>query len=87
MSFASILFGRILPAAIVALALIVGWFASHELPMGTFFATVIPLMQHHLPATIVGHGKMKGTPDVPDDLLPQPRPEKELFFSLREKSY
>ncbi|CAB9513215.1 Deoxymugineic acid synthase 1 [Seminavis robusta] len=82
MSLISILCSRVLPALILVLALIVGWFASHEIPMGTFFATVIPLVQYHLPATIVGHGKMKGTPEVPDDMLPQPRLEKETFLEL-----
>ena len=41
-------------------------------------------MKGILPPTIVGHGKMKGTPPVPvpDDLMPQPRPEGELFLEL-----
>jgi hypothetical protein len=64
------------------LAIPLGWFASHELPLGLFFAAVIPLMQRKLPATIIGHGKMVGTPPVPDDLLPQPRPAHELFLAL-----
>jgi len=66
----------------VAIAAAVGWFASHEVPLGVFFATVIPLSKGLLPPSIVGHGKMKGTPEVPDDLMPQPRPEDELFLDL-----
>jgi len=66
----------------VAVAAAVGWFASHEVPLGVFFATVIPLSVGVLPPTIVGHGKMKGTLEVPDDLMPLRRPENELFLDL-----
>ena len=34
------------------------------------------------PPAIFGHGKMKGTPPVPDDLSPQPRPNDEMFLTL-----
>lgn len=46
------------------------------------FATIIPALKGVWPPTIVGHGKMLGTPDVPGDLLPEPRPANELFLDL-----
>jgi len=82
MSLLSLIFGRILPGFILVLAIIVGWFSSHEEPLGVFFATVTPLSKGKLPATIVGHGKMEGVPSVPDDMKPLPRPTKELFLDL-----
>jgi len=82
MSVKSIIVWKIIPGFVVALATAIGWFASHEVPLGVFFATVIPLSKGILPPSIVGHGKMKGTPEVPDDLMPQPRPENELFLNL-----
>mmetsp|Transcript_12253 Transcript_12253/g.26641 ORF Transcript_12253/g.26641 Transcript_12253/m.26641 type:complete len:375 (+) Transcript_12253:77-1201(+) len=82
MGVKSIIVWKIIPGLVVAIAAAVGWFASHEVPLGVFFATVIPLSKGLLPPSIVGHGKMKGTPEVPDDLMPQPRPEDELFLDL-----
>ena len=82
MGITKIILWRVLPTIVVVLASIIGWFASHEVPLGTFFATVVPLTKGVLPPTIVGHGKMKGTKPVPDDFMPQPRPEKELFLDL-----
>lgn len=73
---------RLLPVLAIVAAVVIGWFASHELPLGLFFATVIPLMQYKLPPSVVGHGRMDGTPPVPDDLSPQPRPVHELFLTL-----
>ncbi|KAL7473750.1 hypothetical protein ACHAXS_014496 [Conticribra weissflogii] len=58
------------------------WLLSHENPVGVVFATIIPLMGKKLPPTIFGHGRMRGTPAVPDDLVPQPRPENEMFLDL-----
>lgn len=82
MSVKSIVIWRIIPGIVLVLAATIGWFASHEVPLGLFFATVIPLFSGILPPSIVGHGKMEGTPEVPDDLMPQPRPENELFLDL-----
>lgn len=82
MGVKNILLWRIIPGMVVVIAAAIGWFASHEVPMGRFFATVVPLMKGVLPPTIIGHGKMKGTPPVPDDLMPQPRQENELFLDL-----
>jgi len=82
MGLRSILLWRIIPGLVFALAALVGWLSRSEVPIGLFFATVIPLSKGILPPSIVGHGKMKGTPPVPDDLVPQPRPEGELFLEL-----
>lgn len=82
MSFLGIICGGVLPAIVILLALIMGWFASQELPMGTFFATVVPLLKGVMPPTIVGHGKMKGTPQVPDSQLVEARPVQETFVNV-----
>lgn len=82
MGWKKILFGRVIPSFILIVAVFVGWLARHELPAGLFFATVIPIVKGFMPPSIVGHGKMVGTPEVPDDMIPQPRPEKELFLKL-----
>lgn len=74
---------RFLPALVVLLALIVGWLASSDYPEGRFFATIIPLMKGIPPPSIIGHGMMSGTPPVPDEFTPQPRPEGETFVELR----
>lgn len=73
---------RIIPSIVLAIAAAVGWFGSHEIPAGLFFATIIPLAKGILPPSIVGHGKMKGTPPVPGDLAPRPRLENETFLDL-----
>lgn len=75
-------FGRILPATVLALAVIIGWLSRQECPEGVFFATFIPLFKGHLPPAIFGHGRMSGTMDVPEDMLPQRRPKKEMFLTL-----
>eukprot|EP00584_Thalassiosira_punctigera_P023025 CAMPEP_0172553752 /NCGR_PEP_ID=MMETSP1067-20121228/51537_1 /TAXON_ID=265564 ORGANISM="Thalassiosira punctigera, Strain Tpunct2005C2" /NCGR_SAMPLE_ID=MMETSP1067 /ASSEMBLY_ACC=CAM_ASM_000444 /LENGTH=376 /DNA_ID=CAMNT_0013341979 /DNA_START=68 /DNA_END=1198 /DNA_ORIENTATION=+ len=82
MGWKNILLWRVIPGILVVLAAAIGWFASHEVPMGRFFATVVPLMKGALPPTVVGHGWMKGTPPVPDDLVPKPRPKNEIFLKL-----
>jgi len=73
---------RILPALVIFTAIAMGFFYQHELPLGLFFATVIPLLKFTLPPSIIGHGKMDGTPPVPDDMLPLPRPVDESFLTL-----
>ena len=82
MGVKEILLWKLAPCVVVAIAASIGWIGSHEFPIGVMFATVIPLSRGIFPATIVGHGKMQGTPLVPDDLLPQPRPKDELFLDL-----
>ncbi|KAL9188846.1 hypothetical protein ACHAXT_007224 [Thalassiosira profunda] len=82
MGLMHLLLRRVVPGIVVATALAIGWICNHPVPLGRFFATLVPLMKGILPPQIVGHGKMKGTPPVPDDLLPQPRPENELFLEL-----
>mmetsp|Transcript_30585 Transcript_30585/g.61976 ORF Transcript_30585/g.61976 Transcript_30585/m.61976 type:complete len:392 (-) Transcript_30585:57-1232(-) len=82
MGFVRILFGRVIPIIVVAAAIFVGWLSTAPLAWGKFFATVMPLTAGRLPPTIVGHGRMEGTPPVPDDMMPQPRPLNEMFQTL-----
>jgi len=77
-----IIFKLILPAIVVFIAIIMGFFYQHELPLGLFYATLIPLIKFTLPPSIIGHGKMVGTPPVPDEMLPLPRPVDESFITL-----
>lgn len=68
---------------VLLLACFVGWMASHEQPLALFFATIVPITAGKLPPTIVGHGRLTGgTPEVPDDMQPQPRPTAETFLTL-----
>ena len=76
------LISRFVTGTVVFLALTIGWLCQAELPMGRFFATVIPLMKGIMPPTVVGHGKMKGTPPVPDDMEIHGRPAAERFLTL-----
>ena len=39
-------------------------------------------MKGYIPPQIIGHGHMIGTPPIPDDYKPQPRPEGETFVTL-----
>lgn len=73
---------RLLPVLVVLLAIFVGWLSQHEQPLGLFFATIFPIFKGQLPSTIFGHGSMTGTPPVPDDMMPLPRPKNELFLEL-----
>lgn len=82
MSMKNLLLWRIAPSIILAAACFLGYLSRHELPLGLFFATVVPLSKGILPPHIIGHGKMKGTPEVPDDLVPQPRLANEMFLTL-----
>jgi len=82
MGIKNLLLWRVIPTLVLIVAVFIGWLSSHELPLGVFFATIIPIMKGFLPPTIAGHGKMSGTPEVPTDLLPQSRPETELFLEL-----
>jgi diketogulonate reductase-like aldo/keto reductase len=73
----------VLPSFVLSIAVLLGWLNYRTVaPEAKFFATVIPLMGKIMPPLIVGHGKMKGTPPVPDDLLPVPRPEQETMVEL-----
>lgn len=79
-------FCKVLPYTILFLAaLFTGWCSEHNTPMweGKFFAALYPVMNGHLPPIMVGSGKMEGTPEVPQNMLPQPRPANELFLPLR----
>ena len=72
----------VVPVFILSFALLIGWFKQEVIPEGRFFATVIPMVKGKSPPSIVGHGKMEGTPPVPDDMMPEPRPENEMFVEL-----
>jgi len=76
------LFLRFLPLLVLAVAVFIGWVASTEVPEATFFATVFPLFGGYLPATIFGKFRTPGTPEVPADLVPAPRPTGEIFLQL-----
>jgi methylglyoxal/glyoxal reductase len=73
---------RIVPLILLCLAVVIGWLGQASVPEGRFFATIIPLFKGIAPPTIVGHGKMQGTPLVPDDMLPMPRPDNEIVIQL-----
>ena len=80
---------RLIPILVLLVSIFVAWLCSHGdniAPEGIFFATIFPVMKGYLPPTIVGHGKMSrtgtGTPPVPEDWLPQPRPIHEMFQTL-----
>lgn len=73
---------RVIPSFILFLAIIIGWLSSHDSPEGIFFATLGPLSQGILPPTLIGHGYMKGVPEVPSDMVPLSRPKDEMFLSL-----
>jgi len=81
-SLARLLFTRVIPLLVLIIAIFVGWLAHSPVPEGKFQALVVPVIKGAWPPIIVGHGKMTGTPPVPDDMLPEPRPENELFLEL-----
>ncbi len=70
MGWKNLVLWKILPSIILVIAAFIGWICNHDVPFGRFFATLIPLMKGIMPPSIVGHGKMSGTPPVPDDLRP-----------------
>eukprot|EP00039_Didymoeca_costata_P019080 m.336154 g.336154 ORF g.336154 m.336154 type:complete len:385 (-) comp17772_c0_seq1:77-1231(-) len=73
---------RILPLALLVLAIFIGWLGTHESPEGAFFAFIIPVLHGALPPVMFGPYKTPLTPPVPDDLKPAPRPANELFRTL-----
>jgi len=82
MGFLRVICSRVIPALIISVAIFLGWIAKSPKALPIVFATLQPILEGRLPPTIVGHGKMEGTPPVPDDMLPQARPEDELFLEL-----
>jgi len=74
----------LLPLIILMVAIVVGYFRQFEMPEAVFFAIVFPLGKGHLPPPLFGHGKMQGTSTipVPDDMVPQARPEGETMLEL-----
>jgi diketogulonate reductase-like aldo/keto reductase len=82
MGFARIVFRRIVPVLVLIAAIFVGWLSTTPMAFGVLFATVLPILEGRLPPVIFGHGKMVGTPPVPDDMTPEPRPDNEVFQVL-----
>ncbi|KAL7553498.1 hypothetical protein ACHAWF_018036 [Thalassiosira exigua] len=82
MGFARVCCGRILPLAVAGVAAFLGWLRTQPHAWGVVFATLSPLLEGRAPPLLVGHGKMEGTPPVPDDLSPAPRPANEAFATL-----
>jgi diketogulonate reductase-like aldo/keto reductase len=84
--FFKFVFGRVIPAMVLLVAIFLGWCAREEgRPWeARFFTVIVPLVKGYPPPAFNGHGKLgaKMTPPVPEDLTPQPRPEKELFATL-----
>ncbi len=80
--FVRFVFARFIPFLVVSVAVFIGWLNLGAIPEGKLFATVVPLAKGVWPPTIVGHGKMVGTPPVPVDMMPQSRPEHEMFLEL-----
>lgn len=77
-----IIFLRILPVVVLLVALLIGWFASTDVPEGTMFATVYPIAGGNLPGTVFGNWSTPGTAAVPATMTPGPRPGKEIFLEL-----
>ena len=75
----------VLAALLLAL---IAWSSTTPIPEGTFFATVIPLMQGSLPQTLFGSltAITPLTPAVPADMKPHPRPTNERFVTLAERA-
>lgn len=74
--------GRIITALVLLIAIFLGWLRTYKPAYGVIFATVSPLLEGYAPPLLVGHGRMTGTEEIPDDMMPSPRPENELFASL-----
>jgi diketogulonate reductase-like aldo/keto reductase len=67
---------RLGPALILAIAILIGWIASTDIPVGTFFwAAQMPMLWKAVLTNEL-------TEEVPTDLKPAPRPTNELFFDL-----
>ena len=85
-SLAKLVFARLVPGLVLLVVIVVGWSnmeSDKQIPEGRFFAALIPLLKGYLPPLLVGHGRMVGTPPVPDSMTPEPRPANEAFVQLR----
>ena len=82
MGVVGFIFKRIIPAIILLIAIFIGWCAQSETPEGLFFAVLVPVLKGYKPPAIFGHGRMIGTPPVPDDMMPEPRPEHEKLLDV-----
>lgn len=82
MGVTKVVFERIVPVLVLSVAIFLGWFATNPMAPGVFFAILGPALEKKLPPILFGHGKMNGTPPVPDDMAPEPRPADEMFQIL-----
>lgn len=82
MGIVAFVFKRLVPTIILLIAIFIGWLSQSESPEGLFFAILVPALKGYKPPAIFGHGHMVGTPPVPDDMTPLPRPEQETFLQL-----
>ena len=82
MGFIGFIFGRFIPFVVVSLAVFLGWLNLSNVPEGRFYAFVMPALKGYWPPVLVGHGKIEGTPPVPDDMTPQARPENQMMLEL-----
>ena len=67
---------------VALVALLIAFCCTTPIPEGTFYATLIPLIQGQPPQTIFGSLVQPSTPPVPADMMPKPRPKHELFLKL-----
>ena len=74
MGLIKLICGRIIPALILLIAISIGWLRTYKPAYGVIFATVSPLLEGYAPPLLVGHGRMTGTEEIPDDMMPSPRP-------------
>jgi hypothetical protein len=69
-------------ALLVLTGLLVAWCSTTLSPEGSFFATVIPLIEGSPPQTLFGSLVKPSTPPVPAEMTPLPRPAGESFVTL-----
>ena len=74
---------------LLVFAVVIRWYRwINDQPAGVILSIAIPpaiffpIFDGKLPPIIFGHGFMTGTPPVPDDMVPLPRPNNELFLDL-----
>jgi len=67
---------------IVLLGALIAWCTTTPIPEGTFFATVIPLIQGSPPQTLFGSLVKPSTPPVPEEIKLLPRPRNERLIAL-----
>ena len=74
--------GRCVVVLLALAAIFVGWLSLHESPEGRLFATIIPVVQGHLPQTLTPWTVSALTPMVPATMTPMKRPAGEVMRTL-----